>query len=123
MVMLVPGIYWIGVERVIQKASWIKISRTIFIVMAILGVIIIIISKMKGNAFQIGVSLLIPLYHFYIYHLFRNIFIKAFKREPRDVAFNFDKGFVDDRFFALVFVLFSVFSGMVLTIWAHSIST
>jgi hypothetical protein len=124
--MLVPGIYWIGLHRVLNSNSWKSIRKTISIALVFVGLFIAFISLLSGGDrlnLGLAVSCFFPFYHLWFYNFIRTYFIKRENREPIDVALNFKSGLEKDRIFALTFVLFSIFSSYILIgfiIWNYN---
>lgn len=121
--MLIPGVYWAGFDRFLYDKKYMNIMKTIVISLFIIGILLGFFSK--GDRFILGIafSFFSPSYHLFLYRQLRNMFIKKFKREPKDVAFNFKTGLLVDRTFAICFVLFSTFSSMTIVglfIWNYS---
>lgn len=108
--MLIPGIYWIGSEKILHEEKWKGITNGTTIGLAFIGFILTFISGWDRLQLAISISFLFPIYHIWFYRTLRMLFIKRNKREPKDVAFNFNSGLFEDRVFAIFFVLFSIFS-------------
>lgn len=108
--MFIPGIFWIGLEKILHSDKWNKFILTTTTALAVTGIIFISISVSDRFQLALAISFLFPIYHLLFYRGLRNFFIKNKKRDPVDVAFNFKSGLIADRVFSLFFVLFSIFS-------------
>lgn len=120
--MLIPGVYWVGFDRFLCDRKYVGIVNSLVIALSAIGILLGLFSK--GDRFILGIAFafLSPSYHLVLYRQSRTLFIKKFKREPKDVAFNFKTGLLVDRTFAVFFVLFSIFSSMTvvgLFIWNY----
>ncbi len=61
-------------------------------------------------------ALLAPLFSLGLFRLCRRVFIRYFKREPKDTFFNWESGLAADRFFNIVYGTLSMLMTMLITI-------
>ncbi len=110
--MLIPGVNFIGLDRFLFDRKYSGLTNALVLSLFVTGILIGFYSK--GDRFTMGVAIafLSPSYHLFLYKQLRNLFARVFKREPRDVAFNFKTGLAIDRVFAIFLDLFSIFSSM-----------
>ena len=108
----VPGIYWLGLESVLKSNIWLARLKIVSLILILIGVIFLLSSAWNRHNLGVATSFLFPFYHLWLYKTSRNYFIKKEKRKPVDTAFNWKPGLGKDRAFALFFVLFSIFSSM-----------
>ena len=111
--MIIPGIYWIGLESVLKNKESFSKLRLISLVFILIGVVLFLFSYENIELLVVAVSFVFPFYHLWLYKTSRNYFIKKEDREPIDTAFNWSSGLEKDRFFSLFFVLFSIFSSFI----------
>lgn len=112
--MLIPGMYWMGIDKVLYSDKWNKTIITSTTGLVIIGIILCFLSGWDRLQLALAISFVFPLYHLLFYRGLRRFFIRRKKKEPVDVAFNFDSGLLADRTFALFFVLFSIFSSAII---------
>ena len=113
-VMVIPGIYWIGLESILKNEKWFSRLRIISLFLILTGIIIAFLSDGNRQMLGAAVSFIFPFYHLWLYKTSRNYFITKENREPIDTAFNWKSGLGKDRTFALFFVLFSIFSSFII---------
>lgn len=112
--MVIPGIYWLGLESVLKSKIWFTRLKIVSLILILIGAIILLLSDWNRHDLGLAYSFLFPFYHLWFYKKSRNYFIKKEKREPVETAFNWKSGLGKDRAFALFFVIFSIFSSMLI---------
>ncbi len=111
--MLVPGIYWLGIEKYFLYPGVLSIlAQALFVGMNFIGLTYAVLNYRDDEAIALAIALSSPIVHFWYFQLLRRLFIARMKREPVDVAINFNSGLMPDRIFAFSFVLGAIFSSM-----------
>lgn len=106
LVMIVPGLYIFNIYKYfLINRSGVIITRYLFIILFFCGLIYSIINNFNNFSCAFGVAMASPLIHSLMFNIAFNYFKKKYRREPRDVAFNFESGVFPDQVFAFIVVL------------------
>jgi hypothetical protein len=111
-IFIVPGVYLFQFHKLvlIKKGRFAKQAFILFVVVAFSGLINMSCGNFNSKSIALAISLLSPIYHLYFFRFIFSLFINKIGREPIDVAFNFKSGLFIDRFFAIGFFLFAIYS-------------
>jgi hypothetical protein len=88
-------------QLLIQEDSF-KLILGISVVLFVAGLTLHFIGREDGSG-----ALLCPLISLGLYRLFRKVFLRCFKHEPRDTVFNWTRGMGEDRVFNILYFMFA----------------
>jgi hypothetical protein len=110
--MFVSTIFIVRRELLIEDESYRLILR-VSVLLCVVGIVLHFIDMARYSASGVLLSALPSLV---LFRLFRRLFIKWFKREPRDTFFNWEDILFEDRIFNLVYCLLTFALAMLLGI-------
>jgi hypothetical protein len=112
-IMFIPGLFVFQLYKHVLKSklNLVRFER-ILLGFGLIGIIFAIFNKFNNVSLAFLLASISPSIHWLFFVIYLNQFIKQNGREPKDVVLNFNTGLYKDRFFAMSFVLVSIFGSM-----------